>query len=294
MTIYTFSVITSTGYPYFNTQVKDLPEGIRLFLRFFDFTQVLGNKIELDKTSAFELLSGLVSALFEFAKSLDKKISTLEFISKKKEPLKDFLINQQAEQVDRKYTGDVLITSQTETYLFHKSFKQKVDLIYNNLLVSKIPLESAEKISYSEEQKIIDILTDATARDHLMNNKKEIRIQADSFLRAMGDYGLEGIVITSFDMSPIMTFGKKYSFKDIEEIFRNIGDIPEIDALEWKYRQSFFMGEQIWIYICNSGIGVTVEDQLFEPYFYLLIANPDSYLADFPAKLISEFNLILG
>lgn len=288
MTIYTLSVITSTGYPYFNTEIKKLPEGIRLYLRFFDFTQNLRTGIEMDKSSSFELTSGLVSALFEFAKSLDKKIRTLEFRSKS---LEDEV--NTPKEVDR-YTGDVLITSQTETYLFHKSFKQKIDLIYNMILAPKIPLESSNIITDSEERKIIDILTDATAREHVLKNKNEAKVLAESFLRAMGEYGLESIVVTSFDLTPITNYGGKHSLEDIEEILRNIGEIPEIDALEWKYRQSFLKGEQVWVYLCNSGIGVTVEDQLFEPYFYLLIADPQSYLADFPTRVISEFNLILG
>jgi len=244
--------------------------------------------MEMDQSSSFELTSGLVSALFEFAKSLDKKIRTLEFRSKSKEDKE-----KPSNEVER-YSGDVLITSQTETYIFHKSFKQKIDLIYNTILAPKIPLESAERITESEEQKIIDILTDATAIENVLKNKNEVKVLADSFLRAMGEYGLESIVVTSFDLSPITNYGGKRSLEDIEEILRNIGEIPEISALEWKYRQSFLKGEQVWVYLCNSGIGVTVEDQLFEPYYYLLIADPQSYLADFPTKVISEFNLVLG
>ena len=288
MTIYNLSVITSTGYPYFNTEIKDLPEGIKLYLRFFDFTQKIQSGMEMDQSSSFELTSGLVSALFEFAKSLDKKINTLEFRSKTRED------KENSDPGVARYTGDVLITSQTDTYIFHKSFKKKIDLIYNTILAPKIPLESSDRITESEEQKIIDILTDATAMQHVLENKNEVKVLADSFLRAMGEYGLESIVLTSFDLSPITNYGGKHSLDDIEEILRNIGEIPEIDALEWRYRQSFLKGEQVWVYLCNSGIGVTVEDQLFEPYFYLLIADPQSYLADFPTKVISEFNLILG
>ncbi len=165
MTIYNLSVITSTGYPYFNTEIKDQPEGIRLYLRFFDFTQTLQTDMEMDRSSSFELTSGLVSALFEFAKSLDKKIRTLEFISKSKEDKE-----KPSNKVER-YSGDVLITSQTETYLFNKSFKKKIDLIYNTILAPKIPLESSDIITESDEKKIIDILTDATAIEQVLKNK---------------------------------------------------------------------------------------------------------------------------
>jgi len=110
----------------------------------------------------------------------------------------------------------------------------------------------------------------------------------------MKDYGLWGICITSFDLSPIVAYGKKYSLKHVNEILRHISYIPEIDPLEWIYRQSFFSDEQIQVCLIKSGIGPTVEESLFEPYFYLLFADPQSYFGEFPAKLTTAFNSILG
>ena len=109
----------------------------------------------------------------------------------------------------------------------------------------------------------------------------------------MGRYGLFNIVITSFDLSPIAVFGDKHTINDIELILRNLGEIPEIEPLEWKFRQSFYKEDQAWVYLINSSIGVTVEG-LFEPYFYLLFTSSDSYLGEFPAKLANSFNNILG
>jgi len=286
MTIYTISIITSTGYPYYNLNIKNLPKGIKLYLRFLDYTQSHIIQ-ELDRVASFELNAGLISALFEFAKNMDKKINTLEFKSRSEEDLK-VLLNQR-----QKYEGDVLITCQSETYLLNASVQQKIDLIYDAIISSKIPLESADRIRLKEEEKIIEILTDKAARNHVLNNQDSLRNLSKTFLKAMGEYGLEGICITSFDLSPIMAFGEKHAFKDIEEILRNIGEIPVVDALEWKYRQSFHKREQVWVYIVNSGIGITV-DGLFEPYFYLLFADPQSYLADFPARLTQDFNMVLG
>ncbi len=288
MTIYNISVITSTGYPYFHTKIKDLPKGIKLFLRFFDFTEDKDQpQMDQSTDSTFALNSGLISALFEFARSMDKKIRSLVFRSRKENKISKI-------KPKLSYASDVLITSQTETFLLHKAFKKKVKLLYDLIISSKLPLDSADKINDREKLKIVDILTDYTAREHVNRNEEDIKSLAQKFLKAMGTYGLESIVVTSFDLSPIIVYGEKYSVEDIEIILRNIGEIPEVGALEWKYRQSLFKGETVWIYICNSGIGVTVEDRLFEPYFYLLIADPESYLADFPAKLMSEFNLILG
>jgi hypothetical protein len=90
-----------------------------------------------------------------------------------------------------------------------------------------------------------------------------------------------------------MSFGTSYSFADIDAILRNISVFPNIQTLEWIYRQSYFSNEQLWVYIIKSGVGPTIND-LFEPYFYLLFADPQSYLGEFPGKLASRFDQILG
>jgi len=285
MTYYVLSVITNTGFPYHNLSLKEIPKDVNLFLRFFDFSRSNNDmKVDLDSTSLFELNAGLVSALFEFARNIDKKIEIIEFNSQDKISL---------EQRSSKYKGDVLITTQTEPYLLHKSVKEKIKLIYNSIISNKIPLDSALEILQNEEDDIIDILTDKIARDHINHHKNELKKACDDYLNAMKKYGLTGIAITSFDLSPLCTFGNKYTLENIDSILRNIGIFPEIPSLEWIYRQSFISDEQLWVYIIKSGVGPTV-DGLFEPYFYLLFAEPQSYLGEFPGKLTSKFNNILG
>jgi len=283
MTFYELSVITNTGYPYYNLKLKSPPSGVNLYLRFFDFSQSNSDpNINLDPVSLFELNAGLVSALYEFARSINKKIENLEF-----KPSKKGALNK------TNYKGDVLITTQTEPYLLHKSVKEKIKLIYNNVISPKIPLDSALEILQNEEDKILDILTDSEARNRIKNHKKEINQLANDFLTEMNSYGLHGICITCFDLSPITVFGKKYSLNDVEAILRKIGVIPEISPLEWIYRQSYISDEQIWVYVIKSGVGPTIHG-LFEPYFYLLFADPQSYLGEFPGKLAAKFNQVLG
>ena len=289
MTIYSISIITSTGFPYYHKKFKNLPEGIKLYQRFFDFTEELYREHDLlDPTSSFELNAGLISALFEFAKNIDKKILTLEFKSLKK----NTNLEEGAQEI-RKYQGDALITMQTETYLLHKSIKQKINLLYNTIISPKIPLETAYSITNEEEKIISDILTDNKAKEHVLKNQKELKNLSKSLLDEMGKYGLYNIVITSFDLSPLIVLGDKFTLEDIEVILRNLGDIPDIDPLEWKFRQSFYKDGQIWVYLINSGVGIT-EEGLFEPYFYLLFAASESYFGDFPGKLTAKFNTILG
>jgi hypothetical protein len=289
MTIYELSIISTTGFPYFNKIIKPIPEGVKIFLRFFDFSadkSIIHD--QLDPESKFDLTAGLISALFEFARNIDKKIVRLEFKAKKSDSspkkIKEKIHNN----------GDVLVTAQTESFLLHNSVKEKIRLIYNHFINAKIPLDSADSIIENEENKIIDILTDSKARQSISNHQSELKHAANDFMSEMKDYGLWGICITSFDLSPIITYGKKYSLKHVNEILRHIGYIPEIDPFEWIYRQSFFSEEQIQVCFIKSGIGPTIEGSLFEPYFYLLFADPQSYFGEFPTKLTTKFNSILG
>ncbi|MFW9987187.1 MAG: hypothetical protein ACFFC3_00865 [Candidatus Odinarchaeota archaeon] len=289
MTIYELSIISTTGFPYFNTIVEPIPEGVKIFLRFFDFSKNISYiQDQLDLDSKFDLTAGLISALFEFARNIDKKIEVLEFKPKKQ---KD---TDKNENGNSKYQGDVLITTQTESFLLHRSVREKVKLIYSNFISPKIPLDSANNIYENEEKKIVDILTDSKARKKISKSKNELKNSANHFLNEMKDYGLWGICITSFDLSPIINFGKKFSLDNVYDILRHIGYIPEIMPLEWIYRQSFISDEPIQVCIIKSNVGPTIENILFEPFFYLLFADPQSYFGEFPAKLTSAFNTILG
>lgn len=285
MTFYELSVITNTGYPYYNLVLKVPANGESILLKFFDFTSKNSEKIaNLDPISSFELNAGLVSALFEFARNINKKIENLEFRSNRKE---------ETENSDWNYEGDVLITTQTEPYLLHKSVKHKIKLIYDTVIASKLPLDSALEMLQNEEDIIIEILTDTEARKRITTHEVELQEVANELLAEMNNYGLHGICITSFDLSPITVYGNKYTLNDIDAILRNIGIFPDILPLEWIYRQSHILNEQIWVYIIKSGVGPTVNG-LFEPYFYLLFADPQSYLGEFPGKLTTKLNQILG
>jgi hypothetical protein len=286
MTFYELSVITNTGFPYYHIELKKPPEGVNLYLRFFDFsTNITDQNFNIDPTGLFELNAGLVSALYEFAKNIDKKIEKIEFSS-------DWKSTQKGNKLKNK--GDVLITTQTETYLLHDSIKAKIELIYDIYIAPKIPLVTALEILQNEEDKILEILTDFNARSRVMNCKNELDKLSLSFFSEMENYGLLSICITTFDLSPIMIFGEKLEIKDIDSLLRNIDVFPEISPLEWIYRQSFYSANKpVWVYIVKSGVGPTI-DGLFEPYFYLLITKPQSYMGEFPSKLTTAFNQLLG
>ena len=283
MTIYELSVITNSGFPYYHLKLQNPPKGVRLYLRFFDFSKSNArNDIKLDSKDNFDLNAGLVSALYEFARSINKEIEILEFISKKEDESNESL-----------YEGDVLITAQTEGYLLHKSISEKIKLIYNNIIKTKIPLATAQEILQNEEDQIINYLNDSEARSRIDLNKKKLETVAKSLLNDMKNYGLNSICICSFDLSPLILISEKYSMEEINVILRNIGIFPEINPLEWIYRQSYIKNKPIWVYIIKSGVGPNI-DGLSQTYFYLLIAEPQSYLGEFPGKLTSLFNQVLG
>jgi len=285
LTIYNISVITSNGFPYYNLDVKEAPNGIKLYLRFFDFSkEELNHKADFKASDSFELNAGLVSALFKFARAMSKNIHILEFNS-------DESLDNEKDKTN--FSGDVLITCQTESYLFHNSVYAKIKLIYDSLIAYKIPLESAIEILPVQEEKIYNILTDFEAKNRVSEHKTQLKKLGNNFLREIKNYGLKDVCITSFDLSPIMTLGKKYSFDDIHEILRNIGHVPEIPPLNWVYRQSTHAGEQIWVYIYKSDVGPTVEG-LFEPYLYLLFCDFNSYLGELPEVLGNKINRILS
>ena len=289
MTIYELSIISTTGFPYYHNVIKPIPEGVKIFLRFFDFSKDQSRVHDLlDSDSKFDLTAGLISALFEFARNIDKKIERLEFKAKKKNE------SSKKENSSNQFESDVLITTQTEPFLLHKSIREKIKLIYTNFIISKTPLDSADAISENEESKIINILTDSQARKNILDHQNEIKRIANDHLSKMKAYGLRGICITTFDLSPIISYGKKYSLDDINGILRHIGFIPDIAPFEWIYRQSFFFDEQIQVCIIKSGVGTTVENALFEQYFYLLFADPQSIFGEFPEILTNSFNNILS
>jgi hypothetical protein len=289
MTIYELSIISSTGFPYYNKKIKPVPKGVQVHLRFFDFSEQAEKDFEDESYLEFDLKAGLISALFEFARNIDKKIEVLEFRPKAEEE-----INQRPVRERIKYKGDVLMTVTTEKYLHHDQIRRKIELIYENFISPKIPLDSAYEVLHNEENSLLDILTDKKAKNHLSRYEKTLKKIAKKYIDEMNRYGLKGIVCCGFDLSPIICFSEhnQYHLEDIDEILRGVGNIPEIEALNWKYRQSTYNNKPLWVFIINSGIGVSVEG-LYENYYYLLLTEPDAYMGEFPRKLANEFNNIL-
>ena len=287
MTIYEFTVISVHGYPYYNKIITPIPAGVEVFLRFFDFSQK-GSIPPQKEDVKFDLKAGLISALYNFSSQINQKIDIVKFRSRKDK-------DQKENGIEPNYQGNVLMSVTTEPFLFHNQVRKKIELIYEYFISSKVPLDEGNQLLFKEETEIVDILMDVKAKDHLSAHYDEIEETANRFLKEMKRYGLKAIVLTSLDLTPLLCFApnKVFCLDDIVNILRNIGNIPDIDPLEWKYRQSLYNKQSMWVYLINSGIGIKVKG-LFESYYYLLITEPNSYLGEFPKKLTSEFNDILS
>ena len=288
MTIYEFNVITTTGFPYLGLKINEVQEGVRIFLRFFDFSKEKCVDEIIDPESKMELTAGLISAIFEFSRAINRKIYMLEFQSEGENPT---LI---CDNLDGPIS-DTLITCASETYLNQKAIRKKIEFIYKTIIVPKTPLVTAEELLTPEIDMIKNILNDKTARKNVQNHLNAINDEAEKYLVEKSSYGLEGICILTFDLSLIQVFGDKYSLKEVTEILRNMFQVPDIPEFGLKHRIVNYKGEDIWLYIINSGIGITeklMEEVLFENYYYLIISKSESYLGDLFMNLMNKFNEI--
>jgi len=64
MTIYELSIISSTGFPYYNKKIKPIPKGVKVHLRFFDFSEEMEKDFDKETLLEFDLKAGLFSAVF--------------------------------------------------------------------------------------------------------------------------------------------------------------------------------------------------------------------------------------
>ncbi len=288
MTIYEFNVITTTGFPYYGLKINEIPNGVRISLRFFDFSKDKCEEELIDPESKVELTAGLIAAIFEFSRAIDRKIYMLEFQSEGANPINDNVLDGPI--------SDTLITCSSESYLNQEALRQKIELIYKTIIEPRAPLMFAEELLPPEEDVIENILNDKKARDYLLSRVDALTKVADMFLLEKDQSGLEQVCVLSFDLSLIHIFGKKYSFRDVEKILRKMSQAHEIPIYGIKQRIINYKGEIIWVYINNSGGGVTesyMGEKLFEPYYYLYICKPESHLEDIYENIMNKLNEII-
>jgi hypothetical protein len=296
--IYTLSIISSTGYPFYFKEIHRIPKGVDLHLRFYDFCNLSHN---INFVEGFELFAGLISALSEFSNLLGQKLELLKFNAMKNndtkndddvsKPIENKVIKNPLLSVEIPPGSDAIVNVQNERFLCPTSIQAKINIIYKNIIESKLPLGMDQSISEEEEQLLIDIIDDKLAKEKVESVKKDLKIACDMLLNDYKQYGLEAIAITTFDYTPIETFD--ITKNNLLEFLRDMGRLPDVKTFNWKTDTAYIdENTQKILYIINSGVGITVKN-VFMPYYYLLIAKPDSYLAEIPRKVYAILNSII-
>ncbi|GAB4305045.1 MAG: hypothetical protein Kow0069_00280 [Promethearchaeota archaeon] len=290
MTCFDLSIMTTTGYPFRFFSLADEPKNVELRLLFFQFPEGAKGD-EGCQSSVFELYAGLVSALYEFARLLERPIDYLQFKSLE-HPLTDTAAV--APMSPMAFEVATLFTTRCDVYNLRSNVKAKTRLIYEKYVEKLVPLGPDSVLTLEEETRVREIMINQDAKRVVEVRSKELDQVVTGFLGDMQNYGLFGAVLAAFDMTPLRSWG--LSVDQAEEVLRNLREVPDVEAFSWKYRQSWYgSGGQVtkvWVFIVNSGVGVTVEGQ-FQEYYYLLISHPGSFLGEIPAKFYEVVNEVL-
>ncbi len=298
MTIYVVSLISTTGYPFVNKQLINEPVEIPLKLLFYEYGSKpkQDEKTGFDENTAFELNAGLIAALSEFARLLKRPITGLLFKYAGESELPDNWKPDEA-KVESFSENDIgtIVTVRCDIYNHYLEVKKKVDLVFEKYVKRLTPFGPDKSMDRDSLNNIIRVLTDQPAKEKLLKHADQIRTTSLNFIEEMNSYGVESVMITSCDFTPLITFGD-LSLAEGEEMLRNLGDVPLVDTYNWKYRQSRFMRgkteKRVWNFIINSGTGVTVEGQ-FQPFYYMLMCIPGSFLGEVPQRYYNLINNIL-
>lgn len=290
--IYTIYIISSTGYPFYYKQVENIPKGVDLHLRFMDYSNLQNPNSNF--AEGFELFAGLISALSEFSRLLGQELELLKFRSHKTndETSEDGIrcIENACMSIEIPIDADALINCQNERWLNPVAIEAKTNLIFDKIVKHKLPLGPDKNIDEEEEKFIVDLLHDKAARNWLKPVDNDLGVAANLLIEKYGSYGLDSIIITSFEYTVLRYY--QIEEKTIIGLLRNIGRLPDVKTYNWKHRMGFFENKQYNVYIINSGTGVTVNN-VFMPYYYLLICEPESFLGEIPQKIYEKLNSII-
>jgi hypothetical protein len=288
---FSLSVLTSTGHPFYFKQLKPEPSNTDLNMRFYNFVAVCYSGQEKPDQS-FELQAGLVAALFEFARLLDHPIELLKFKTASADNnLDDSSRNSSSlVSVSLPENSDVLITTRADIFLNPRNYEAKIHLIYNYIIKKHIPLGPDKRITDADEVFITGLLSDNEARTRIQRHQEKLNDLCKKMLQEYTSYGLEAIVITSFDANPLLAYG--YSLDQVLIIFRELGIIPNVKEYQWVFRTSRYNNIEKGLLIINSGCGVKIKD-VFMPYHYILITTQEAFLGDTPTTIYQHLNAVL-
>ncbi|MHA1371289.1 MAG: hypothetical protein ACTSWN_02175 [Promethearchaeota archaeon] len=281
--VFGFSIITTTGYPYYNKDYKIEPRNTPLKMLFFDYSR---KRIQSSNEDQFELIAGLISALFSFSQSQNRPIRELIYMRPEYE-IQDLLDGQERKNIEI----GTLITVRTEFYSAKSAVKKKLDYIYNTIIKPLEPLSKKTLLAPSEEKIIQDILLNVHAKGLIRSHSKSLDRYLKDFIKSYKTYGVKAVAISTADIEILKT--TNVTKEDVQNLLRTIGSVPEVEPLLWKFRQCWIDdNQQVLLTFINSAFNV-VYDTLAEPLYYIIISEADSVLGDLPRKLFLDVNSIL-
>ncbi|NMC07577.1 MAG: hypothetical protein GYA24_20355 [Candidatus Lokiarchaeota archaeon] len=278
--IYGFSIITTTGYPYYNKDFALEPRNTLLKNLFFNFSK---NIVQATHENEFELIAGLVSALFNFSGAQNRPIEELIYTRP------EYQIENLLDGQTKNETG-TLMTVRCEYYSIKAAVKRKLDYIYEEIIKQLEPLGDKSKLAPSEEKTIQDILLNMPSKQLVRSHSKDLDSYFKTFIKDNKSYGIQAVAIASADLTLLKTAGMVD--EDLQKLLRMV-ECPEVEPLTWKFRQSWTPDNlQVTLVFINSAFNVE-HDTLKEPLYYIILCDAYSAIGELPRQLFMDINAIL-
>jgi len=278
--IYGLSIITTTGYPYYNKDFALEPRNTILKNLFFNYSK---NVVQTANENEFELVAGLVSALFNFSGAQNRPIEELVYTRP------EYQIENLLDGQIKNETG-TLMTIRCEYYSIKAAVKRKLDYIYEKMIKPLEPLGDKSKLAPSEEKTIQDILLNMPSKQMVRAHSKDLDNYLKTFIKDNNSYGIKAVAIASADLTLLKTAG--IIDDDLQKLLRVV-ECPEVDPLAWKFRQAWTPdNQQVTLVFVNSAFNVE-HDTLKEPLYYIILCDAYSAIGELPRKLFMDINAII-
>jgi len=239
--------------------------------------------IQTTHESEFDLIAGLISALFQFSSAQNRPMN--EIIYSRPE----FLVENLLDGQEKTETG-TLMNVRCEYYSIKAAVKRKLDYIYEKMIKPLEPLSDKSKLAPSEEKVIQEILLNIPSKQLIRSHSKDLDTYLKNFIKENKSYGIKAGAIASSDLTLLKTTG--ITDEELQKLLRVV-ECPEVEPLTWKFRQAWTEGnQQVTLVFVNSAFNVEL-DTLQEPLYYIILCDAYSAIGELPRRLFMEINNIL-
>nr|MDO8110448.1 hypothetical protein [Candidatus Sigynarchaeota archaeon] len=274
------SIITTTGFPYFNKDFAIEPKNTSLKILFFNYSKSM---IQTTHESEFDLIAGLVSALFNFSSAQNRPMNELIYTRP------EFQIENLLDGQEKSETG-TLMTVRCEYYSIKTAVKRKLDYIFEKMIKPLEPLSDKSKLAPSEEKTLQDILLNIPSKQLVRSHSKDLDNYLKSFIKDNKSYGIKAVAIASSDLTLLKCTG--VTDEELQKLLRVV-ECPEVEALAWKFRSCWTQdNQQVTLVFVNSAFDV-VHETLHESLYYIILCDAYSAIGELPRRLYLDINKIL-